>query len=85
MPSNRAIPRQKAAREAAQKYCFEGLPSVDEFLRSIRQLGVQVPLRYTLFVLGINAFDSMCRKKGFAGGLGDVIDKGRLVRMMLGK
>ncbi len=69
---------KKEIQELVKGYKFEDLESVQKLLRELRQRGLHVPLRYTLFMLGINAFDAMCREKGFAG-MADVIKPGKLV------
>lgn len=71
------------ARKFAASFSFEDLSSINEFMRSLRQMGVNVPLRYSLFVLGINAFEQMCKDKGFEEGIAGVMDKGELLKMLI--
>ena len=80
-PENRDID-PKVADEVLDGIEFKGLKSVDALARRLKELGIKVPLRYTLLLVNINAFDQMCREAGL-DGIANAFDKPRLVKATL--
>ena len=67
--------------EYVNAFSFTDIYSINEFSRELRNLGVFVPLRYTLLALNMNALNKMCLDAGLSG-IAEAVDVGRVLRAL---